>query len=53
LRIAIAGAGIAGAYLFLLLAGSGNGIDLFDIKNGTKCGMSPCAWGTSMDFFEL
>ena len=53
MRIAIAGAGIAGAYLFRLLAGLGHRIDLFDIRNGTKCGMTPCAWGTSMEFFEL
>ena len=53
MRIAIAGAGITGAFLFHLLSGKGHRIDLYDLKNGTSCGMTPCAWGTSMEFIEL
>jgi flavin-dependent dehydrogenase len=53
LKIAIAGAGIVGAYLYRLLSNEGVKVDLFDTENGTKCGLTPCAWGTSRGFNEL
>ena len=52
-KIAIAGAGTSGAYLYRLLRSKGFHVDIFDIENGTKCGLSPCAWGTSRGFAEL
>ena len=53
LRIAIAGAGVAGAYLYRLLNKQGHQIELFDHDPGTRCGLRPCAWGTSRGFPEL
>jgi flavin-dependent dehydrogenase len=52
-KIAIAGAGITGAYLYRRLSMKGLFADLFDLPNGTKCGLTPCAWGTSRGFHEL
>jgi flavin-dependent dehydrogenase len=52
-EVAIAGAGISGAYLYRLLRSKGFHVDIFDIENGTKCGLSPCAWGTSRGFTDL
>ena len=46
MRIAIAGAGMSGAYLYRLLATEGiDDIDLYDQKKNTACGSRPCAWG--------
>lgn len=46
MRIAIAGAGMSGAYLFRRLINGGfKDIDLFDVKNNNPCGCRPCAWG--------
>ena len=46
MKIAIAGAGMSGAYLFRLLTKEGfTDIDLFDQKHNTACGSRPCAWG--------
>jgi len=46
MRIAIAGAGMSGAYLFRRLINDGfKGIDLFDAKKSNPCGCRPCAWG--------
>jgi len=53
LKIAIAGAGIVGAYLYRILSNKGYRVDLYDIRNGTTCGLTPCAWGTSLGFHEL
>ena len=53
LKIAIAGAGLTGAYLYRLLRDQGHEIDVFDRDPGTRCGISPCAWGTSRGFAEL
>jgi flavin-dependent dehydrogenase len=53
LKIAIAGAGLTGAYLYRLLRDQGHEIDVFDKDPGTRCGISPCAWGTSRGFVEL
>jgi flavin-dependent dehydrogenase len=51
--VAIAGAGIAGAYLYRILKNRGQQVDLFDRRPQTRCGLSPCAWGTSKGFEEL
>jgi len=53
MRIAIAGAGTTGAYLYRLLNNEGFEVDIYDRKHITACGINPCAWGTSRDFFEL
>jgi flavin-dependent dehydrogenase len=53
LKIAIAGAGMTGAYLYRLLRDRGHEIDVFDRNPGTRCGIGPCAWGTSRGFAEL
>ena len=53
MKIAIAGAGVAGAYLYRLLNKQGYQVDLFDHDPGSRCGLSPCAWGTSRGFHEL
>lgn len=52
-KIAIAGAGMTGAYLYRLLRNRGHKVDIFDWDPRTKCGISPCAWGTSRGFAEL
>jgi flavin-dependent dehydrogenase len=53
MRIAIVGAGLTGSYLHRLLMQSGRSADLFDKVATTRCGINPCAWGTSRDFDEL
>lgn len=46
MRIAIAGAGMSGAYLFRRLINDGfKEIDLFDVNKTNQCGCRPCAWG--------
>jgi flavin-dependent dehydrogenase len=46
MKIAIAGAGMSGAYLFRRLVNDGfKDIDLFDVKKTNACGSRPCAWG--------
>jgi len=52
-RIAVAGAGVCGAYLYRLLLNRGIPADLFDRATPTRCGLKPCAWGTSRGFEEL
>jgi len=51
--LAIAGAGVAGAYAYRLLRDRGYPADLYDVKKKTRCGISPCAWGTSGEFIDL
>ena len=53
LKIAIAGAGMTGAFLYRLLRNRGHEVDIFGRDPGTKCGISPCAWGTSRGFAEM
>ncbi len=53
MKIAIMGAGLTGSYLHRLLSLRGFRADLFDIDKKTKCGISPCAWGTSRGFSGL
>jgi flavin-dependent dehydrogenase len=52
-KIAIAGAGMTGAYLYRLLRAAKCRVDVFDVPADTRCGLSPCAWGTSRGFAEL
>jgi 2-polyprenyl-6-methoxyphenol hydroxylase-like FAD-dependent oxidoreductase len=52
-KIAIAGAGMTGAYLYRLLSMRGLRVELFDSASKTQCGLTPCAWGTSRGFHEL
>ncbi len=52
-KLAIAGAGMTGAYLYRLLSNEGQESDIFDIGHNTKCGLTPCAWGTSGGFAKL
>ncbi len=47
LRIAIAGAGMAGSYLYRLLKEVGEEIALYDVVERTGCGQRPCAWGVA------
>ncbi len=51
--MAIAGAGITGAFLSRLLVGEGHEVDVYGVEKGTMCGLSPCAWGTSRGFTDL
>src|SRR6266542_2535204 len=53
MKIAIAGAGMTGAYLFRLLKQEGCEPHMFDRMRETRCGLKPCAWGTSKGFTEL
>jgi flavin-dependent dehydrogenase len=53
MKLAIAGAGMTGAYLFRLLKNEGREVHLFDLGQESGCGIKPCAWGTSAGFVEL
>jgi flavin-dependent dehydrogenase len=53
MKLAIAGAGMAGAYLYRLLKNRGCDAALFDRNQEGRCGLTPCAWGTSADFVGL
>jgi flavin-dependent dehydrogenase len=53
MRIAIVGAGVAGSYLYRLLQGNAHTVDLYDKPAATRCGIRPCAWGTSSGFRDL
>ncbi len=53
MRLAIAGAGMTGAYLYRLLKNEGCEAQLFDRERRGGCGLKPCAWGTSAGFVEL
>ena len=53
LKIAIAGLGISGAYLFRLLKKEGFSPDTYETTHQNACGIHPCAWGTSHGFTEL
>ena len=52
-KLAITGAGMTGAYLFRILKNAGHEVDLYDRQQGTRCGLTSCAWGTSLGFIEL
>jgi len=53
MKIAIAGAGISGAYMYRLLKACSYDVTIFDIKHKTNCGINPCAWGTTKGFEDL
>ena len=53
MKIAIAGAGISGAYMYRLLKGYGHDVTIFDLEHKTQCGINPCAWGTTKGFEDL
>jgi hypothetical protein len=52
-KIAIAGAGLTGAYLYRLFRNQPHEIEIFDVGPETRCSISPCAWGTSRGFAGL
>lgn len=52
-KIAIAGAGMTGAYLYRRLRQQGIVADLYEKERQTRCGLHPCAWGTSGGFSGL
>jgi flavin-dependent dehydrogenase len=46
MRVAIAGAGMSGSFLYKRLKDLGFAdVDLYDVKKNTACGSRPCAWG--------
>ena len=53
MSLAIAGAGMTGAYLYRILKNEGCEVHLYDRGEGERCGLKPCAWGTSADFIDL
>lgn len=53
MRIAIAGAGISGAYMYRLLKNNEFDVAIFDLEHKTNCGINPCAWGTTKGFEKL
>jgi len=53
MKLAIAGTGMTGAYLFRLLRNAGIEAHLYDQRHWGGCGLKPCAWGTSSDFSGL
>lgn len=53
MRIAIAGAGISGAFMYRLLKACSYDVTIFDKEKRTNCGISPCAWGTTKGFEDL
>jgi flavin-dependent dehydrogenase len=54
MRIAIAGAGLAGSYAYRLLALRGcRTVDIFDIRHRIACGIHPCGFGVDDRFDEL
>jgi flavin-dependent dehydrogenase len=55
-KILIAGAGIAGSYLHRLLVNKGWGlkdIEVVDPGSATRCGIPPCGFATTRQFFTL
>lgn len=53
MRIGLAGLGMAGAYLYKLLIEEGFRVDIYEVRKDTRCGLHPCAWGTSSGFSDL
>jgi 2-polyprenyl-6-methoxyphenol hydroxylase-like FAD-dependent oxidoreductase len=55
-KILIAGAGIAGSYLWRLLVRKGmnpEDIRIVDPGSRTRCGIAPCAFAITRQFFPL
>lgn len=54
MKIAIAGAGVAGSYIFRLLQRRGyKNVDLFDVRHKIACGIHPCGYGVDHNFHFL
>ena len=54
MRIAIAGAGLAGSYAFRLLKiAGGHEVDLYERKHAIACGIHPCGFGVDESFNPL
>ena len=53
MKVAIAGMGITGAYLFRLLRKEGIYPEVYEVPQSTACGIHSCGWGTSLGFSEL
>lgn len=53
MKIAIAGAGISGAYIHRLLKATGHDVTIFDLYHKNNCNINSCAWGTSKEFEGL
>lgn len=54
MRIAIAGAGLAGSYAYRLLGMNGHSdVDLFDVRRRIACGITPCGYGVDGKFNGL
>src|SRR6266568_1370258 len=54
MRIAIAGAGLAGSYIYRLLRLRGHhGVDVFDVRHRIACGIHPCGYGVDHNFDGL
>jgi flavin-dependent dehydrogenase len=52
-RVAIAGAGMIGSYLYRLLESQGVKADIYgDAISHAACGINPCAWGSTSSFRE-
>jgi len=47
MKVAIAGAGMAGSYLHRLLREEGIHADIYDVARLTRCGIHSCAWGAT------
>src|ERR1700758_4387976 len=51
MRIAIAGAGVAGSYISRLLRLRGyRNVDVFDTRHRIACGIHPCGYGVDGNF---
>jgi flavin-dependent dehydrogenase len=54
MRIAIAGAGVAGSYIQRLLRLNGqHDVDVFDVRHRIACGIHPCGYGVDHNFDAL
>lgn len=50
MRVAVAGAGVAGSFLASRLSDLGYVVDLYDLPVQTACRAAPCAWMATRDF---
>lgn len=50
MRVAVAGAGVAGSFLASRLSEMGYDVDLYDRPAQTACRAAPCAWMVTRDF---
>jgi flavin-dependent dehydrogenase len=53
-KIGIAGAGVAGSYVYRLLQRRGyKNVDIFDVRHKIACGIHPCGYGVDHNFGPL